>query len=1396
MRTSRTIQAQAKQNFRMQNMTVSRLLQATALAAVCVLGTASSAFADEASRLITFQQDGKTSYALSVMPNERVAAPESTDVVVLFDTSASQTGPFRVKALAALQSLLADLRPNDRVELMAVDLDAKPLTSGFVAAGSADIEEALADLQDATPMGSTDLQLAFKAAAQRFEAAASENRSVIYIGDGVSIANLLDSSTLGEVVESLRENRIPVSSYAIGPKTDAQLLAVLANHTGGNLYVAEPIVWQDEAEQISDERARTENLRKAKVVGKQLAAWTQAAVLWPTSVQVGDEWGETYPETFPPLRSDRDTILLGRTGETLSDNLKISLTVEGVAGSQSFQWDVTPEAPHDDRAFLGELTTIASRDRGLTLPTVGSAGLTESARLIGAKVDALTMLAERAVAAGDRQGASRIVQTVLQADPGNVRARTVQNVIENEDLFFGQPVEGEVVEGQIIEGPIVEGQVIDGAVIEGTAAPVQGEIILTRPAPIQGAVIQGDIVAEEGLLDRVGSDGAFLDQVEQERRVFGDLLAKDIQVTVQNARDTMSTDPDLVIQDLKLNLDRVKRVKDIDEARRAELIDKLNIALQEAIRQSDIKAELDRQTEERIAAARERELLNSRLTRRIEREKQLMNRFNALMDERKYVEAEEVATIIEEIDPDGLVPQQASLWARHKRHHYLQQVARAARHKAAFDTMYQIELSHIPFPDNPPIIYPEADVWEDLTNRRKKFAAVDLGSQGAAEQKIQEALRSPLKLPLDYVEIPLNQIIQAIADDYNIPIVFDRQALEALAISEETEITVNLRNITLRSAMEIMLRQVEDLTYIIDNEVMMITSEDEAQQRLTVKAYPVADLVLPIINLPIGGGGLGGGGGGGLGGGGGGLGGGGGGLGGGGGGFGGGGGGLGGGGGGGGGFFAVPDDLSQTSLEVTDAATAPKEVATPEEAAPSVVGISIDNSVAPEKFWNDYFANNQPNPDVVRQAVRRLMKRGHSNHVVALIEAALRNGQPLPWMYESLGIAMELEGAPKEQIERAIMSACDFSNSPDELMLIARYLSHLELDHRAFQVYRQVVKASPLHDEAYALGLRAAQRAKDTEAIRWFTLRVLERAWPNEQAVVRTTAFRIAKATLDEMQAAGDMDGYRDYEQQLNNALVRDCVVQVSWSGEADVDVYVEEPGGTICSLRDPRTSGGGVCLGDTYASDQQSDDKGAASFQETYICPRGFNGDYKVRVRKVWGEIVAGKVTVDVYRNYRSKNEQHERQHIEVGEDDAMVVFKLESGRRTDPIQEQQLVAAVNRQEAISRAVLAQQVGSLADPSALPGSRLGDRRLDLRRRLGLARGGAVGFQPVITTLTEGTQMQATAVISADRRYVRITASPSFTGIGNVTTFTFAGAAAPVEEDDAGDGGGDGGAAP
>ena len=47
------------------------------------------------------------------------------------------------------------------------------------------------------------------------------------------------------------------------------------------------------------------------------------------------------------------------------------------------------------------------------------------------------------------------------------------------------------------------------------------------------------------------------------------------------------------------------------------------------------------------------------------------------------------------------------------------------------------------------------------------------------------------------------------------------------------------------------------------------------------------------------------------------------------------------------------------------------------------------------------------------------------------------------------------------------------------------------------------------------------------------------------------------------------------------------------------------------------------------------------------------------------------------------------------------------------------------------------------------------------------------GYRPVITTLPTGTSMNGRVIVSADRRYVRISLSPNFTQVTEVNTFNF-----------------------
>ena len=244
----------------------------------------------------------------------------------------------------------------------------------------------------------------------------------------------------------------------------------------------------------------------------------------------------------------------------------------------------------------------------------------------------------------------------------------------------------------------------------------------------------------------------------------------------------------------------------------------------------------------------------------------------------------------------------------------------------------------------------------------------------------------------------------------------------------------------------------------------------------------------------------------------------------------------------------------------------------------------------------------------------------------------------------------------------------------------------------------------------------------------------------------------------------------------LDQAVARDCVAVVTWTGEGDIDVMVEEPSGTVCSLRNPRTTAGGLMLGDAI---RQTGRDSFGGHSEVYVCPKGFDGAYRMLVRRVWGNVTAGKVNVEVLTHCLTPKCIDVRKRIALNEDKASVVFELKNGRRKEPLQQQQVVNAVGGQLALNRQILAQQLTAAADPlalAALADSRAGaassgDASGGGNGLVPFFGGGAVGYQPVIIWLPEGATMSVTAVVSADRRYVRITPMPFFSGVSQVNTF-------------------------
>ena len=83
-----------------------------------------------------------------------------------------------------------------------------------------------------------------------------------------------------------------------------------------------------------------------------------------------------------------------------------------------------------------------------------------------------------------------------------------------------------------------------------------------------------------------------------------------------------------------------------------------------------------------------------------------------------------------------------------------------------------------------------------------------------------------------------------ISNKADIPIVLDTRALDGVGIGTDTPISQNLKGISLRSALRLMLQELE-LVAIVRDEVLMITTVEDAESHLSTTMFLVRDLLGP-----------------------------------------------------------------------------------------------------------------------------------------------------------------------------------------------------------------------------------------------------------------------------------------------------------------------------------------------------------------------------------------------------------------------------------------------------------------------------------------------------------------------------------------------------------------------
>lgn len=112
-------------------------------------------------------------------------------------------------------------------------------------------------------------------------------------------------------------------------------------------------------------------------------------------------------------------------------------------------------------------------------------------------------------------------------------------------------------------------------------------------------------------------------------------------------------------------------------------------------------------------------------------------------------------------------------------------------------------------------------------------------STSLAEEKVYKSLSDTTEV--EFVDVPVSEALAFLADRHGSPIKLDGRALKELEITRDAPVTLNVKGITLRSALRLLLNDL-NLEFIVQNEVILVTSASRLNQFKEVRIYNVSEL--------------------------------------------------------------------------------------------------------------------------------------------------------------------------------------------------------------------------------------------------------------------------------------------------------------------------------------------------------------------------------------------------------------------------------------------------------------------------------------------------------------------------------------------------------------------------
>ncbi len=296
----------------------------------------------------------------------------------------------------------------------------------------------------------------------------------------------------------------------------------------------------------------------------------------------------------------------------------------------------------------------------------------------------------------------------------------------------------------------------------------------------------------------------------------------------------------------------------IDKAKKSEL-DPAKIAL--LTRPAETRIErfkvLEHQTQFLVKEARDlrnfKNSMNQEALMKQHKEEEvaaLLKTYKQLVAEHRYGDANKVAMQAQAVDPDSPVTNSLVQISKMLYRQDVVSQGHSANEQLNFEQIQKtLELGRSATMENPVLF--DRDRWAAISNRQNYGNGfTTMKNRSVTEKEIETALERRM-VSFNFSGVPLNEALKTLSLQTKVNIVLDDAALHSKNLPLNTPVNLTLvNNIPLKSALKVLVDQV-GLSYIVENDVLKVTTKEGTRGKQTQKTIPVADLVVPVKNYGL-----------------------------------------------------------------------------------------------------------------------------------------------------------------------------------------------------------------------------------------------------------------------------------------------------------------------------------------------------------------------------------------------------------------------------------------------------------------------------------------------------------------------------------------------------------------